>query len=372
MSSKFRKPTKTKGSGVPITDQQKEQIQTLWKEGKNQGVRSGLLTKRIQETIGCSLVSIYCYNEGSEKTKKDSLRKKQNNNKNIFKHKLGKQLYKFKQKLTKDGVISIPFTVKDLLDKFGQNTYCFLTGESLDLSVWIENKSYSFDHIIPLGRGGSNSLDNLGITTRQSNISKGDLLYEQYVKFAIEILKYNGQYTITALNSNGIDILSVDITNIPRNNRHPKIPTKKQHKIFSCRNDGRTLKEKAKVFNCTDMTIYRYSKEPEEQLSYIQAEKCRGFKLKTIGFNFQDVLDKFPDFRCCLTGVSIDPLQPDTYEFDHMIPRSKGGNNSLDNLQLVTTTANLIKNDNAPKELLELLEKVVRHNGNFEIISPFS
>lgn len=61
------------------------------------------------------------------------------------------------------------------------------------------------------------------------------------------------------------------------------------------------------------------------------------------------------DGLCELTG---DPLNPDDFEVDHIVPHSLGGGNERSNLRLVTRTANRQRGNRgiAPDELLDYLE----------------
>lgn len=86
------------------------------------------------------------------------------------------------------------FGYKDVLNKFGRYTKCYISGEDIDL---IEG-DYAFDHIVPRSKGGFNTLKNLGITTKKINFMKHDLLLEEFIKLCIKILKFNG-YKITKL-----------------------------------------------------------------------------------------------------------------------------------------------------------------------------
>ena len=81
-----------------------------------------------------------------------------------------------------------------------------------------------------------------------------------------------------------------------------------------------------------------------------------------IKFTYHDVIAKFGSNPvCAYTGVSIDWSQPSTYHFDHIIPASKGGDNSLDNLAICTARANTVKADMTPDELLELCKSIVSY-----------
>lgn len=91
-----------------------------------------------------------------------------------------------------------------------------------------------------------------------------------------------------------------------------------------------------------------------------------GNKLKerNIRFRCQDVLKKFGNRTCCyLTGKAIDLSQPGTYHFDHIVPATRGGDNSLANLGIATREANQAKADLTVSELLQLCEDILAHHG---------
>lgn len=80
-------------------------------------------------------------------------------------------------------------------------------------------------------------------------------------------------------------------------------------------------------------------------------------------FSVDDVIAKFGDNPSCyLTGQPIDISKPRTYSFDHIIPKSRGGDNSLDNLGLCTKAANQAKNDMTLDEFINSCKQVVKHN----------
>ncbi len=77
-------------------------------------------------------------------------------------------------------------------------------------------------------------------------------------------------------------------------------------------------------------------------------------------YTYEDVIKKIgSDPRCYLTGKRIDLNKTNTYNFDHIIPASKGGTNDLDNLALCTPSANYAKGDLSLNELYKLCEDIL-------------
>lgn len=67
---------------------------------------------------------------------------------------------------------------------------------------------------------------------------------------------------------------------------------------------------------------------------------------------------KQQDHKCALTGAD---LTPDNVSLDHRIPVSKGGSNTIDNIQLVTHEANRAKNTMTNDEFAAMCKSVVEH-----------
>lgn len=65
------------------------------------------------------------------------------------------------------------------------------------------------------------------------------------------------------------------------------------------------------------------------------------------------------DGRCALTGQPLDS----TAELDHIIPRSRGGEDTLENARWLTRVANQAKRDLLDSEFLELCRSVVAWAG---------
>ncbi len=106
--------------------------------------------------------------------------------------------YKYKQLLRdkikvfskKDNKYMKPtFTVEDVIAKFGENPVCYLTGLPIDI---YKPRTYEFDHKIPRSRGGDNSIENLGICTKQSNRAKRDMTPDEFINLCKLVVEYKG------------------------------------------------------------------------------------------------------------------------------------------------------------------------------------
>lgn len=84
---------------------------------------------------------------------------------------------------------TITFNWQDVIEKFGWETHCYLTGRPINIK---SSKEYHFDHIIPVSKGGSNNLDNLGIACREANRAKDVLSVEEFINLCKEVLEHNG------------------------------------------------------------------------------------------------------------------------------------------------------------------------------------
>lgn len=76
----------------------------------------------------------------------------------------------------------------------GTKVNCYLTGTPIDL----EKDNYCFDHIVPVSKGGTNDLSNLGITIPIANYSKSDLTVEEYLELCKKVLEHYG-YTVNKI-----------------------------------------------------------------------------------------------------------------------------------------------------------------------------
>jgi 5-methylcytosine-specific restriction endonuclease McrA len=186
----------------------KESILKLRQEGKTYN--------EIVKLLGCSKSSV-CYHCGEgQKIKHDNRQRVLRAKKHPFirklenflsvpkqrvlnishwstnKQKISSKIAKFTSKTCNGDRMKQNFNVEDIINKFGENTNCYLTGEPIEIS---QPSTYQFDHIIPVSRGGDNSLDNLGICTKQANQSKYDMTPDEFINLCKRVLEYNG-YTV--------------------------------------------------------------------------------------------------------------------------------------------------------------------------------
>ncbi|MFM8758436.1 MAG: HNH endonuclease domain-containing protein, partial [Methylophilaceae bacterium] len=61
------------------------------------------------------------------------------------------------------------------------------------------------------------------------------------------------------------------------------------------------------------------------------------------------------------TGVPIDLNKSRSYHLDHIVPKSRGGDDSLGNCQIACREANQAKGDLLVDEFLALCKKVIQH-----------
>lgn len=77
-------------------------------------------------------------------------------------------------------------------------------------------------------------------------------------------------------------------------------------------------------------------------------------------FTLDELIEKIGDNpKCYLTGKEIDLSKSRSYSLDHVVPRAKGGDNSLDNCRLSSREANMAKSDLSLEEFISLCQSVV-------------
>ena len=163
---------------------------------------SGKSYNEITRILGCSK-ALVCYYCGTDQKAKNIDRQRKNRKENCLLQKTEKfQGRKLKDK-TEDyqrprirkngkprlGKRSLTFNWKDVVHKFGWETTCYLTGKKIDLR---KPRTYHFDHIVPVIKGGDSTLSNLGIASKEANMAKSGLLLEEFLQLCKEVLEFNG------------------------------------------------------------------------------------------------------------------------------------------------------------------------------------
>ena len=90
-------------------------------------------------------------------------------------------------------MISKKYTYKEAWEYLNApNVKCYLTGTPINM----ETDSYDLDHIIPVSKGGTNELSNLGVAIPMANRSKSDLTVDEYLELCKKVLEYHGYIVI--------------------------------------------------------------------------------------------------------------------------------------------------------------------------------
>jgi len=153
--------------------------------------------------------------------------------------------------------------------------------------------------------------------------------------------------------------------------------------ILSLRNEGKSYNEIQSILGCSKSTISYYLNENTSKKIKIRNQinckenplirkldtfknKHSRTKQKAEKFGWKEVIEKYGwETNCYLTGEKINLKLSETYSLDHIIPQSKGGNSTLDNLGITTQRANQAKSDMMVNEFLELCKMVLENHGYY-------
>ena len=126
---------------------------------------------------------------------------------------------------------------------------------------------------------------------------------------------------------------------------------------------SKTLTSESRIFNLKKKSFARTGTKSERKTMHSEQLDIR--------FSTKDMIHKFEidsDSKCYLTGDKIDFMDSSSWSADHIIPKSKGGDNSLQNCGLTSFTANQMKSNQTIEELVEMCRKILSlHDNNLGV-----
>lgn len=142
-------------------------------------------------------------------------------------------------------------------------------------------------------------------------------------------------------------------------NKHPIVK-----KISNFYGDRDSYKKKNKLSVLGPGTDRKLSKILSIKIIRFGRNKKEG-TYEGMRFSAKQLLEKIGDDpRCSLTGRPIDLSDGPSYHLDHIIPKTKGGDNSLDNCQILCREANQSKAGLTTEEFLSLCAEVLDYHKN--------
>jgi CRISPR/Cas system Type II protein with McrA/HNH and RuvC-like nuclease domain len=149
-------------------------------------------------------------------------------------------------------------------------------------------------------------------------------------------------------------------------NTQRKIYQKKRSNYFRKARENKDQKKaskqptKSRIYNLKKKSFARTGTKAEREA--IKSEQL------DIRFSTEEMIHKFEvecDSKCYLTGEKIDTMVMSSWSADHIVPKSKGGDNSLENCGLAGFMANQMKSNLSYDELLDECEKILNHSGRY-------
>ena len=141
--------------------------------------------------------------------------------------------------------------------------------------------------------------------------------------------------------------------------------------IIKLNKEGKTYQEISQAIGCSKWTI-DYHLNPNRknnQVKYQNTLEPLYFKRKRflsadkspISFSLEELKEKIgKNPKCHYTKERIDLNDSDGFSLDHIIPLSRGGKSSLDNLAIVKKQINQAKYNMLPEEFISMCKKVAK------------
>lgn len=140
-------------------------------------------------------------------------------------------------------------------------------------------------------------------------------------------------------------------------NRKLKTPLYNKLQVFKTKNNVNNYYQNKRIKNISDilnLKIISFHRKYSGR-EVIEREKPM--------FTEKELLKKIGKKpKCYLTGRPIDLLDSRSYQLDHIVPRSKGGKNTLDNCQIACKEANFAKGDLLLIDFFALCKEILEHN----------
>jgi len=152
--------------------------------------------------------------------------------------------------------------------------------------------------------------------------------------------------------------------------------TKKQIEEIKEKIKNQNLTSLSKEYDVSINTIKYHTKDNSKSISKGYYEKyknnermilvykirdfCKNESGSKMNFSVDDLLVKIGNNpKCSLTGRIINLKDSSSYQLDHIIPKTKNGDNSIDNCQIVCKEANIAKSNLTIEEFKKLCKDVV-------------
>lgn len=140
--------------------------------------------------------------------------------------------------------------------------------------------------------------------------------------------------------------------------------------IKRLRSEGFSHREIGILVGCSRRTSEYHNQNKEQIRKRVIKNRIKHFNKKSSFDSYSDsilkydqVIKKYGDeITCSLSGIALSWDDPSHFEFDHIIPRAMGGENSIENFQILHKQVNRIKGKLDEKELISICKDIYYNN----------